>query len=125
MADIIGIVSAGKLVSQGPLDELLATQAIVRVKVAPAESEKALDLLTKLAGAGRVSITDAGGAWLTARVAADRSAEINRTLASAGIYASGLEAGSDLESLFLQLTQPPAPEQPAGPFAGWYAGGVR
>ena len=44
----VGIVSAGKLVSQGPLDELLATQAIV-VKVAPAESEKALDLLTKLA----------------------------------------------------------------------------
>jgi hypothetical protein len=104
---------------------LLATQAIVRVKVAPAESEKALDLLTKLAGAGRVSITDAGGVWLTARVAAERSVEVNRTLAGAGIFASGLEAGSDLESLFLQHTQPPAPEQAASPFAGWYAGGVR
>ena len=33
-----------------------------------------------------------------------RAAEVNRTLASAGIYASGLESGSDLESLFLELT---------------------
>ena len=29
---------------------------------------------------------------------------MNRALAEAGIYASGLETGSDLESLFLELT---------------------
>jgi len=125
MADIIGIVAAGRLVSQGPLDELLATQAIVRVKVTPAESAKALELLSALAGDGHVSITDAGGAWLTVRTAAERSTEVNRVLAQAGIFAAGLEAGSDLESLFLQLTQPTAPEQPAGPYAGWYAGAAR
>jgi len=30
--------------------------------------------------------------------------DVNRALAAAGIYASGLETGSDLESLFLELT---------------------
>ena len=30
--------------------------------------------------------------------------EVNRALATAGIFASGLETGSDLESLFLSLT---------------------
>jgi hypothetical protein len=29
---------------------------------------------------------------------------MNRALAEAGIYASGLEGGSDLENLFLELT---------------------
>ncbi len=33
-----------------------------------------------------------------------RSAEVNRALAEAGIYAAGIEAGSDLESVFLELT---------------------
>ncbi len=33
-----------------------------------------------------------------------RAAEINRALAEAGIYASGLEPGSDLETLFLEIT---------------------
>jgi hypothetical protein len=64
-------------------------------------------------------------AWLTARVAADKAAEMNRALAEAGIYASGLEAGSDLESLFLQLTAPPVPPPtPARPGAipGWNSG---
>jgi hypothetical protein len=33
-----------------------------------------------------------------------RAVEVNRALAEAGIYASGLEPGSDLESLFLEIT---------------------
>jgi hypothetical protein len=33
-----------------------------------------------------------------------RIGEVNRALAEAGIYATGLEAGSDLETVFLQLT---------------------
>jgi hypothetical protein len=58
-------------------------------------------------------------------VAADRAAEVNRALTKAGIYASGLEAGSDLESLFLQLTAPPEPPpKPTRPGAvpGWNTG---
>ena len=41
---------------------------------------------------------------LVVRISPARSAEGNRALATAGVYASGLEAGADLESLFLELT---------------------
>ena len=109
MADIVGIVAAGRLVVQGPLDELLARQALVRVKVLPAETAAAFAVLSKVAGDGRVEVTEPDAAWLVARIAADRALEVNRALAQAGIYASGIEAGSDLESLFLQLTAPPVP----------------
>jgi len=46
--------------------------------------------------------TEAG--WLEVPIEPSRAAEVNRTLATAGIYASGLDSGSDLESLFLELT---------------------
>src|ERR1035437_5350958 len=59
MADIVGIVAAGRLVIQGPLDELLAGQALVRVKVRPDEVAAAMPLLVGLAGDGRVQISDA------------------------------------------------------------------
>jgi ABC-2 type transport system ATP-binding protein len=125
MADIVGIVSAGRLVTQGPLDQLLAGQALVRVKVRPDEVAAAMPLLVGLAGDGRVQISDAAAGWLSARIAADRAADVNRTLAAAGIYASGLEAGSDLESLFLELTAPIAPPQAPprpGAIPGWNSG---
>ena len=109
LADIVGIVAAGRLVTQGPLDELLASQALIRVKVRPDEAAAARAVLEKLAGDGRVETPSPEVAWLSMRLAADRAAEVNRALAGAGIYASGLEAGSDLESLFLQLTAPPVP----------------
>jgi hypothetical protein len=38
------------------------------------------------------------------RIAIERAGEINQALAQAGIYASRLEAGSQLEELFLSLT---------------------
>ncbi len=113
LADVVGILVAGRLVREGRLAELLASEAVVHLKVLPAEAEKAAKLLEPLAGQGRVSIDYPAIAWLTARMAAERAAEVNRTLARAGIYVSGLEAGSDLEPLFLQLTQAPPP--PAGP----------
>jgi ABC-type multidrug transport system ATPase subunit len=125
MADIVGIVSAGRLVTQGPLDELLAGQALVRVKVKPEEAAAALAVVAKVAGDGHTEISDPDAAWLTSRVPADRAAEINRALAGAGIYASGLEAGSDLESLFLQLTatpEPPPVSTRPGAIPGWNSG---
>jgi hypothetical protein len=80
--------------------------------------------MTKVAGDGHVQVTFPDIAWLVARIAADRAAEVNRALADAGIYASGLEAGSDLESLFLELTAPPPPPPPPAPGAipGWNSG---
>jgi len=124
MADIVGIVAAGRLVAQGPLEQLLASQALVRVRVAPDEVSAASGVLSGLAGEGHVQVADAEAAWLVARVAADRAREINQALAQAGIYASGLESGSDLESLFLELTSQPAAQPAAAPTAipGWMSG---
>jgi ABC-2 type transport system ATP-binding protein len=128
LADIIGIVAAGRLITQGPLDQLLLSQALVRVRVAEDEVEKARAVLSTLAGAEHVQVTDPESGWLVAKMAANRAAEANRALAQAGIYASGVEAGSDLESLFLELTQPSVPAAPppaAGAIPGWQTGGVR
>ncbi|HEX7490212.1 MAG TPA: ATP-binding cassette domain-containing protein [Candidatus Limnocylindrales bacterium] len=125
MADIVGIVAAGRLITQGPLDELLTGQAIVRVRVRPDEVAGANAILTRIAGESRVEVTDPEAAWLVAHVAADKATDVNRALAEAGIYASGLEGGSDLESLFLQLTAPPAPPPSAaapGTIPGWNSG---
>ena len=116
LADIVGIVVGGRLVREGPLSELLAgAQALVHIKVAPAEAERAAAVLKGLPGAGQVTIDYPAVAWLTVRLASERAAEVNRALAQAGVYASGLEAGSDLESLFLQLTQQAPATVPAGP----------
>jgi len=124
LADIVGIVAAGRLVTQGPLEELLTRQAIVRVKVACEEAGRAAEILGSLAGTDNVTIDNPEAAWLTARLAANRAAEANRALAAAGIFASGIEAGSDLESLFLELTRVQAPPPPApGAIPGWNSTG--
>ncbi|MGA3058480.1 MAG: ATP-binding cassette domain-containing protein [Candidatus Limnocylindrales bacterium] len=124
LADIVGIIALGRIVSEGPLNELLAGQAVVRVRVRPDEVDRAMTILTALAGPDRVTIDDPDAAWLKASMATDRAAEANRALGAAGIYASGLASGSDLESLFLELTatQPPEPQTPTGAIPGWRGG---
>ena len=47
-----------------------------------------------------------------------RSSELNRALAEAGIYASVIEPGSDLESLFLELTGGGSAVSSEGTFMG-------
>jgi hypothetical protein len=41
---------------------------------------------------------------LRVRFDPDRAADVNRALARVGVFASRLEAGADLEALFLELT---------------------
>jgi hypothetical protein len=43
--------------------------------------------------------------WLDVRVAPDRVADVNRALVTEGVSVVGLEVGSDLEELFLSLTE--------------------
>jgi ABC-2 type transport system ATP-binding protein len=120
LADVVGIIAAGRLVREGSLDALLSDQGVVRVRVArhqAAAAQAALGDIARDAGATPeltnvaagattdVAAADAGAeVWLTVHVAPGRASEVNRRLAEAGIYASGLEAGTDLELLFLQLT---------------------
>ncbi|HLO36220.1 MAG TPA: ATP-binding cassette domain-containing protein [Candidatus Deferrimicrobium sp.] len=103
LADVLGIIAAGRLVREGPIAHLLEGEGVIRVRVSPAETAEARRILDGLAPDG-TSSSDLGEGWLSLHVAPDRAAEVNRLLATAGIYASGLDTGNDLESLFLQLT---------------------
>jgi ABC-2 type transport system ATP-binding protein len=104
LADVVGIIAAGKLVREGPLKDLLATQGSVKVRVRPELVERALETLKPLAIVERLNESDREPGWLAVHLDGERAEEVNQRLAQAGIYASGLESGTDLEMLFLELT---------------------
>ena len=109
MADTVGIIASGKLVREGPLKELLSMQAVVKVRVQPNQVDAAIATLAPLfalaeMAAERLTETDREEGWLTVHIAADRAEEVSQKLAGAGIYVSGMESGTDLEMLFLELT---------------------
>jgi ABC-2 type transport system ATP-binding protein len=103
LADVVGIIAAGRLVREGTLDSMLRDQGVVRVRVPLAQEPQARAMLEQVA---RTDATISGDedAWLAVHVDPHRAGEVNRLLAQAGIYASALESGTDLEDLFLQLT---------------------
>ncbi len=109
LADVLGIIAAGRLVREGPIEQLLAGEGRIRVRVAAVEVEAARRVLEALAPDTIATLDGDGGggagaAWLAVSLGPDRAAEVNRALATVGIFASGLQTGSDLESLFLELT---------------------
>ena len=111
LADVVGIIDRGHLVHQGSLDELLRASGGVRVRLTPDEVERARAALGRLAGPEAVTDgmgpggePEEGAGWLAIKIATDRASEVNRVLADSGIYASGIETRSDLESIFLSLT---------------------
>jgi ABC-2 type transport system ATP-binding protein len=118
LADVVGIIAAGRLVREGSMKELLAGEGVVRVRVAPEEVAAAAAALAGLVPSDHVMASTAEPGWVTVQIAPDRTAEVNRTLANASIYASGLESGNDLEELFLSLTHDPSAVDPDGTFAG-------
>jgi ABC-2 type transport system ATP-binding protein len=103
MADEVAIIAHGRLVRAGPLDRLLAGTSEVRIHVDDDAVGRASELLAGLARDIRVDGRGAG--WLTVAGASARAAELNRALVGAGVEVSGLEVGSDLETLFLSLTE--------------------
>jgi ABC-2 type transport system ATP-binding protein len=109
LADVVGIIAHGKLVREGPLELLLASQATVRVRIDDGDIERATAVLEALAGPGTTTRTaEPSATWLSVRFDPDRASDVNRALAQAGIFVARLEAGADLESLFLELTGEPA-----------------
>ena len=124
LADIVGIIDRGRLVREGPLAELLAGGAQVRMLVRPDEVPRALDVLTGLGVPVEPAPADGPQAgWITVRAPSDLASRCNQMLAEKGIYASAIDATSDLESVFLSLTAGASMDvdgatQP-GPPAGW------
>ena len=103
LADVVGIIAAGKLVREGTLESLLRDQGVVRVRVPREQLGNAREVLQRVAPTDAGADTE-GDPWLAVHVEPNRAGEMNRALAEAGIYASGLESGTDLELLFLELT---------------------
>ena len=104
LADVVGIIAAGKLVREGTLESLLEDQGVVRVRVPRADEAAARGILERIARTdGGADATDEDP-WLAVHVEPARAGEVNRALAEARIYATGLESGTDLELLFLELT---------------------
>jgi ABC-2 type transport system ATP-binding protein len=100
-ADHVAIVAKGKLITAGPVSEVLATTGSTGVIVKLADLE-----------AGRRALEVANipcaitGDAIRADVPADQSERISRTLAQARLYVTELRPDTvDLETVFLELTR--------------------
>jgi ABC-2 type transport system ATP-binding protein len=101
ICDRIGVISHGRLVAEGTVDEVRGRSAAVLLRAQPVDRARAL--LEQVAGPG--TVTDQDGSL---RVAIDpgRAAEVNRRLVEAGVEVSELRAAErSLEDVFLQLTE--------------------
>ena len=119
LADVVGIVTSGRLIREGSLADLLNEGGHVRVRVQEAELQPAMAALGTLAVPATPRPAETPGlSWIDVRIHPTRAAEVNYTLAVAGVYASAIESGSDLESIFLSLTAT-APTPAVTATAGW------
>jgi hypothetical protein len=107
-------------VREGTLESLLSTEAVVRVRVPRPRADAAIETLIPIGPAAAMDGPEetAAEVWLRVQATPDRAADVNRALATAGIYASALESGSDLENLFLELTGGEAQPGSEGTFQG-------
>jgi ABC-2 type transport system ATP-binding protein len=105
LVDVVGIIARGRLVREGAVEALLREAGSIRVRVTANEVAGAVAVLRATAGDGAVTPEEGPEpGWIVVGVDPGPGAEVNRTLAAAGIYASRLETGTTLEGLFLELT---------------------
>ena len=114
LADVVGIVNAGRLIREGQLSDLLSEGGHVTARVTEADLPGAMAALSALGAPSSARPAGPPGlALIDVRIGPERAAEVNRVLASAGIYASEISSGSDLESVFLSLTTTAPPPSSA------------
>ncbi len=98
----VAIIDRGKLIQTGLLDEILAQEEVVEIRVVEGV-EQARDLLQELPDIKRVEILDGR---LILDAPAEQAAIVNRALIEAGFDISSLSARqSKLEERFLDLTR--------------------
>jgi ABC-2 type transport system ATP-binding protein len=118
MVDVVGIIAAGRLVREGSIGEVLDAGGVVRVRVAIEQIDAALGVICAFAGPDHVTTSPSEPGWISVRASSERIGELNRLLGGAGIWATGLESGNDLEALFLELTGGTAVASSEGTFFG-------
>ncbi len=101
ISDRVGILKKGRLIAEGPVQDLLGRGHFLRLR-----SEDNAALAERLGAVPWVDKVELLDGFVRAAVPAERAAELNREMASQGIYLSELAPWeSDLESVFLELTE--------------------
>jgi ABC-2 type transport system ATP-binding protein len=96
----VAILQRGTVIAEGKVDELLAEQSRIRVRVQPDEIGAARQALT-----GQGYPVEADGDTLLVTAAAGQGRVINQALAGAGVFASEIVADKiSLEEAYLQIT---------------------
>jgi ABC-2 type transport system ATP-binding protein len=114
VCDHVAILARGRCIAQGSVDDVLRkgrTAAGLLVRVAPQETDRALDAL-------REAGMDAAPRGASIRVQMDpaESARVTRVLAERGLYLAELRPDeASLEDVFLELTGDPARPAEGGP----------
>jgi ABC-2 type transport system ATP-binding protein len=107
-ADRVAILARGRLVTSGPVDEVLATRQGAGVLVRLRDARAGLDVLL---GAG-FDATLADG-MVRVSIAPDDGDRVSRVLAEAGLFPVELRPDEvDLETVFLELTREGGEEPP-------------
>ena len=92
LADVVGIIDRGRLIREGPLDQLLEDAGRVRVRVIRSSRWPGRAEILRRLGAGQAAVRRRlgrrGRLVHGLRHPPQRAAEVNRALAEAGIYAS-------------------------------------
>jgi ABC-2 type transport system ATP-binding protein len=104
--DAVAIVDRGRVIRQGPIDELTRGAGAGTVQVDCADPARAARLIDEAGIAAGASLTDAGlTVALPAGASRELVADINRRLVGAGISVYGLqETRASLEDWFLSVT---------------------
>jgi ABC-2 type transport system ATP-binding protein len=104
--DAVAIVDRGRVVRQGPIDELTRGASAGSLQVDCADPARAAQLIDEARIAAGTSLTDAGmTVTLPAGSSRELVADINRRLVDAGISVYGLqETRASLEEWFLSVT---------------------
>jgi ABC-2 type transport system ATP-binding protein len=104
--DAVAIVDRGRVIRQGPIDELVRGAGAGVVEIDCAEPDRAARLIEQAGSAAGTALTDAGlSVTLPAGASREIVADINRRLVGADIDVYGLrESRASLEDWFLSVT---------------------
>ena len=106
VATHVGIMSAGRLIAQGPMGDVLGGSATSVVVTTP-DPERAREVLARLGVEGITVTDDPGGesARVTAQLGDRQPEDVNRLLVQEGVRVAGLSLlRPTLEDLFVSLT---------------------
>ena len=105
VCDTVGVLQDGRLVFQGPIDQLLVrTSSVYRLRVAPGD-QRVAPALRAAPWVTEVTPEGAGGYRIVVSEVAAAEAEMAGVLAATGARLHAFGPATDLEAAFLELTE--------------------